>query len=215
MVRVKVCGLTREADLRVATDGGADAVGVVADVPVDTPRNVAVDRAAELLAVVPPFVTGTLVTMPETPEQAVSLVERVRPDALQIHGEFDREFVEAVRNATDVTLVVAIGCDEDARASTLAPVVDAFLVDSRSESGAGGTGRTHDWTATRRLVDSLDVPVVLAGGLTPTNVADAVRSVRPYAVDVASGVERRGGVKDHDAVRSFVATAHGTQELSV
>jgi phosphoribosylanthranilate isomerase len=90
-----------------------------------------------------------------------------------------------------------------------ADAADALLVDSVDESGAGGTGETVDWERTRDRVDDLGVPVILAGGLTPENVAAAVETVDPFGVDVASGVEREGGRKDHDAVRAFVDAAQG------
>jgi len=124
-------------------------------------------------------------------------------------------------------LVAVVDPEADDLAAYADPA-DAVLVDSLDDAGAGGTGETHDWERTRELVASLDVPVILAGGLTPENVAEAVETVRPFAVDTASGVERSpsdrdarrgaerndgvessGGVKDHDAVRAFVANATG------
>ena len=208
MTRVKVCGITTGPDLRVAADAGADAVGLIADVPVDTPREVAVERAADLVAAAPPFVTTVLVTMPEAPERAVELVDHVNPDVVQLHGDLpvgDVADVAANANADVVKRVDAANPD----AGRYDDVVDALLVDSVGDDGAGGTGRTHDWGATREFAESVASPVVLAGGLTPTNVADAVATVGPFAVDVASGVEAAGGEKDHDAVRTFVANAKG------
>lgn len=201
--RTKVCGITREADLETAVDAGTDAVGVIADVTVDTPREVSVERARDLLDAVPPLVTGTLVTMPENAEAAVRLVERLEPDAVQVHG-LAPERIAALRVRAPVPVLAAVDADDAPR---YAGAADALVVDSLDAQGGGGTGETHDWERTRDLVAELDVPVVLAGGLTPENVADAVRTVRPFAVDVASGVEREGGVKDADAVRAFVRSA--------
>jgi phosphoribosylanthranilate isomerase len=201
VTRVKVCGLTREADLAAAVAAGTDAVGFVVDVPVDTPREVTAERAAALVAQVPPFVTSVLVTMPEDTERTRDLARTVGADVLQVHAA-SPEQVAALAETERVVTATTSG-----EATRYADVADALLVDSADESGAGGTGETHDWAATRALVDSLDVPVVLAGGLTPENVAEAVRAVRPFAVDVASGVEASGGVKDHDAVRAFVRRA--------
>lgn len=206
MTRAKVCGITTERDLQAAVDAGADAVGFIADVNVDTPREVGVERAADLVAAAPPFVTTVLVTMPETPERAVELVDRVNPDVIQIHGELTVDEVDTVGATAPVSVVKTV----DAAApdgKRFDDVVDALLVDSVDSEGAGGTGRTHDWDATREFADTVDSPVVLAGGLTPENVAEAVATVEPFAVDVASGVERTGGEKDHDAVREFVANA--------
>jgi phosphoribosylanthranilate isomerase len=202
--RTKVCGVTREVDLRAAVDAGADAVGVIADVTVDTPREVSVEQARGLLDVVPPFVTGTLVTMPANAEAAVRLVERLEPDAVQVHG-LTPDRVAALRVRAPVPVLAAV---DAADAPRYAGAADALVVDSLDEQGGGGTGETGDWERTRDLVAALDVPVVLAGGLTPENVTEAVRTVRPFAVDVASGVEREGGVKDADAVRAFVGNAN-------
>lgn len=203
MTRVKVCGVTREVDLRVAVDAGADAVGLLCDVTVDSPREVDAGRAVELARAVPPFVTTVLVTMAD-PERAVDLAERVQPDAVQVHGDVSAGDLAYLSASVGATVLKATDADG---APGYADVADALLVDTVDEAGAGGTGRTHDWGRTREVVDSLDVPVVLAGGLTPDNVAEAVATVDPYGVDVASGVESAGGEKDQDAVRAFVERA--------
>ncbi|MDF9744257.1 phosphoribosylanthranilate isomerase [Natrinema salsiterrestre] len=207
MTRVKVCGLTTEADLEAAVDAGADAVGVICDVPVDTPREVSVDRAATLAAATPPFVTSVLVTMPASPEEAIELIEAVEPDAIQIHGGIRPGDLAYLRAKLDVDVLLAVDADDPSVAETYDDVVDALLVDTPGEDGGGGTGETHDWDLTRTATADLESPLILAGGLTPENVGDAVRTVEPFAVDVASGVEERGGVKDVDAVRSFVDRA--------
>ena len=206
MTRAKVCGITREADLDAAVDADADALGFTADVTVDTPREIDLERAADLVAAVPPFVTSVLVTMPETVERAIEVVETVAPDAVQLHGALDPDEVAAVGSEIPSKVLAAVDA-EDSAIEAYATAADALLVDSVDEQGGGGTGETHDWERTRDLVTDLDVPVVLAGGLTPANVAEAVETVRPFAVDVASGVERDGGVKDHEAVRAFVERA--------
>lgn len=207
MTRVKVCGITSDEDLQAAVDAGVDAVGVICDVPVDTPREVSRERARELVAAVPPFVTSVLVTMPTDPGETVALADTVGADALQVHGTLsagDLAFVVSKVDAAIIKTVDAATLDAAHRYDDLA---DAILVDSTDDSGAGGTGRTHDWEAARDLAASLQSPVVLAGGLTPENVSDAVETVGPYAVDVASGVEATAGRKDHEAVRSFVQAA--------
>jgi len=207
MTRVKVCGLTSEADLGAAVDAGADAVGIICDVPVETPREVSVERATELAAATPPFVTSVLVTMVDDPVDAVELVEAVEPDALQLHGGGCPDDLDALQSAVDADLLLAIDADDVPSAEAYDDIVDGLIVDTAGEDGGGGTGRTHDWDRTRDAASTLESPVILAGGLTPANVADAVRTVEPFAVDVASGVEQRGGVKDVDAVRSFVERA--------
>lgn len=207
MARVKICGLTSADDLATAVDAGADALGVICDVPVDTPREVSAERATALVSSAPPFVTTVLVTMCEDADRVIELVETVDPDAVQLHGGGEPAVLERLQAAVDADVVLAIDADEVSVAGRYDGVVDALLVDTVSDDGGGGTGETHDWERTREAVADLETPVVLAGGLTPANVADAVRTVEPFAVDVASGVEAEGGVKDADAVRSFVDRA--------
>ncbi|MFQ3318923.1 MAG: phosphoribosylanthranilate isomerase [Natronomonas sp.] len=206
MTRAKICGITSRDDLDTAVAAGADAVGFIVDVSVDTPREISAKRAVELARAAPPFVTTVLVTMPETPEATVELASRVQPDVVQIHGDLtpgDLAFLSAKIHG-DVVKAVS-----PAEAAEYDTVADALLVDSLDETGAGGTGETHDWEATRDLVETLESPVVLAGGLTPENVADAVERVRPFAVDVASGVESEPGRKDAEAVGAFIRGAGG------
>jgi phosphoribosylanthranilate isomerase len=201
--RVKICGITTAADRDAALAAGADALGFIVGVPVDTPREIDSGTAADLIAGVPPFVTTVLVTMPDSVTAARDLRGRVGADAIQVHGGLDPAGV-ADLTETD-TVVAAVDADDPGEARAYDDAADALLVDSADEEGAGGTGRTHDWTATRKLRETLASPVILAGGLTPENVSEAVRTVGPYAVDVATGVERTGGEKDHDAVAAFVA----------
>jgi len=207
MTRAKICGLTREADVDVAVDAGADAVGFVVDVAVDTPREVDPERAAALVGRVPPFVTTVLVTMPAAPQRAVDLVETVDPDAVQCHGDLSPGDVAYLRSRVNARVLKVVDADDVENAKRYVDVVDGLLVDSADDDGGGGTGETHDWERTRDAVADLDAPVVLAGGLTPENVADAVATVGPFGVDVASGVEASGGVKDHESVRRFVDSA--------
>lgn len=210
MTRAKICGLTRAADLDAALQAGADAVGVICDVPVDTAREVDRATAVQLLDRVPPFASGVLVTMPESVEQAVELVDETNPAAVQIHGGLAPSKVGGLAARLDRP-VLAVVAHDDPDVGAYAAAADALLVDSRGEAGGGGTGEVHDWSATLALLDVVDVPLVLAGGLTPANVAEAIETVGPYAVDAASGVEADPGRKDHDAVRSFVAQAHAAE----
>ncbi|PCR91118.1 phosphoribosylanthranilate isomerase [Natrinema ejinorense] len=212
MTRVKICGLTSESDLAAAIDAGADAVGIICDVSVETPREVSIEQATALAAATPPFVTSVLVTMPGDPEEAIELVEEIEPDAIQIHSELCAGDLAYLRANLETELLLAVDADDPTAAEAYDDIVDALLVDTVSEEGGGGTGRTHDWDRTRLAIEDLESPLILAGGLTPANVGDAVRTVEPFAVDVASGVEERGGVKDIDAVRSFVDRAKNARK---
>jgi len=204
MTRVKICGITREADRDVAVDAGAAAIGLIAGVTVDTPREIDLETAADLADSTPPLVSTVLVTMPEDEATARERIAQVQPDVIQLHAA-DLDLVTALHDAPAQVVVAADPADPDLR--SYADAADALLVDSVDEEGGGGTGETHDWERTCELVADLDVPVILAGGLTPENVAEAVETVQPFAVDVASGVEADGGVKEYDAVRQFVERA--------
>lgn len=206
MTRVKVCGVTSATDRDAVVAAGADAVGVISGVSVDTPRAVDRDAARALVDGVPPFVASVLVTMPDSVQDAVRRVEAVSPDVVQVHAGLAPAELGALRRRIDAAVVAAVDAAQSDVAA-FAEAADAVLVDSVDAAGGGGTGETHDWERTRELVADLDVPVVLAGGLTPENVAEAVETVRPFGVDVATGVEGAGGVKDHEAVDRFVARA--------
>ncbi len=206
MTRVKVCGITAEADRDAAVAAGADALGFVVDVRADTDRELDPERAATLVDGVPPFATTVLVTMPADADRAVELHRTTGADVVQLHNDLPPAAVAEVAERTGARVVKAVSADP-AEARRYAGVADALLVDSRDEAGAGGTGERGDWAAARAIRREVAVPLVLAGGLTPDNVAAAVDAVEPYAVDVSSGVERREGRKDHDAVRAFVAAA--------
>ncbi|QGA82127.1 phosphoribosylanthranilate isomerase [Halomicrobium sp. LC1Hm] len=214
MTRVKVCGITRREDREAVVAAGADAVGVINGVSVDTPREVDDETAAALVAGVPPLVTSVLVTMPEAVQSVARRVETVQPDVVQIHDGLTPSELGALRRRVDAKVVAVVDADH-AEIEAYADAADALLVDSVDAEGGGGTGETHDWDRTREIVDTLDAPVVLAGGLTPENVAEAVGTVRPFGVDVASGVEAEGGVKDHDAVRAFVQQAKRADAAAV
>ena len=201
MTRVKICGLTRAADLAVAVEAGADAVGLIAGVTVETPREIDFETAADLATGVPPFVDSVLVTMPEGAGEARERIERTGVDAVQVHGLTPEAVASLAGDGTDV--IAAVG-PTDPDIDAYAAAADALLVDSIDGDGGGGTGETHDWEAAGALAEDLDTPVVLAGGLGPETVGEAVETARPYAVDVASGIEGDDGTKDAEKVQAFV-----------
>jgi phosphoribosylanthranilate isomerase len=209
MTCTKLCGLTRERDLDAAIDAGADMVGFVSRVPIETPRELAPDRAAALVDQVPESVTSVLVTMPDTPDEGEALVERVAPDAIQVHGCSPTE-IGGLSECITVPVIAGVDAADD-DLDEYATVADALVLDSTDEQGAGGTGETHDWACAREIVADLDVPVLLAGGLTPENVASAVETVAPFGVDVSSGIEDQqgAGTKDHAKLQKFVASVRG------
>ena len=211
-VRVKICGITRKEDLDVAAAAGADAVGFVVGVA-SSPRTLSLTEAKKLIRQVPPFVKSVLVMVPASLDELVETCEALNPDAVQIHGENLPE-VDAVREQLSNTLLIravkanpTYAIDNAAKA---AKTFDAVLLDSFTHGKHGGTGIIHDWNLSLHIKQVIHPkPLILAGGLTPENVAEAVRTVEPYAVDVSSGVERQLGVKDNRKMVEFVKNAKG------
>lgn len=204
--RIKICGLTREADLDAAVQAGADAIGLV--LYPGSKRHVSPARAAELRRRVPAFVDVVALTVNASPDQMRAILDEVGPDLLQFHGdESPEECRRHGRRYLRAFRVGAPGLDSaDALAAHCAHYDDAagWLFDSYS-AGYGGSGLGFDRTLLSSVQASPDSrALVLAGGLTPDNVADAVRAVRPWAVDVSSGVEEGPGLKSIERVKRFI-----------
>lgn len=198
MTRIKICGLTREEDVDAAVAAGADAIGFVFYPP--SPRYVTPQRAAELVARIPPFVDVVGLFVDEAPDVVRAACKALPINVLQFHGDedaaycrqFDRPYLRAARVRPGLDLVEFARSFSDARGLLL----DAFV------EGYGGGGHVFDWTL---IPPDLPGFLVLSGGLTAANVGDAIRRVRPIAVDVSSGVEAGKGIKDHDKIAAFVA----------
>ena len=210
--RVKICGITRPEDGRHAARAGADAIGLVFYPP--SPRYVSPRQAIDIIAALPPFVTavGLFVNMPA--DQVSALLERVPLDMLQFHGDESPDYCASFQRSWIKALRMRDGVDPRAEADRYrAAGARGLLVDSYVPGVPGGTGERFDWD---RLPADPSLPLVLAGGLDPANVAEAVRRVRPWAVDVSGGVEvlgvdgrRQGGIKDPGAVSAFIRAARG------
>jgi phosphoribosylanthranilate isomerase len=211
MIRVKICGNRTAGDVALGVAAGADAVGFIVGVRHPTADALSPGDARMLLDHVPAFVTSVLVTHVVDPGAIVRLHEAVPARAIQLHDAITSNDMAVVRNALPrVTLIKAIhveGTQAIAHAFAYAPLADAILLDSRFGDRIGGTGVTHDWALSRRIVDAVDAPVILAGGLTPDNVAEAIEAARPFAVDVNSGVKGADGRKDAGRVSAFVRRA--------
>jgi len=209
-VRVKICGITREEDLAFAVAAGADAVGFLVGVP-SSPRNLTLERAERLLRQVPIFVDSVVVMAPQNINGLVEICEGLKPTAIQIHGKKNFDASEIRERIKDTRLIKTIYVTKDALKETVIEdlkTFDAVLLDSFTKGQYGGTGRVHDWTLSRQIKEAVaPLPVILAGGLNPENVKEAILTVQPYAVDVASGVELRPAIKDHEKIRAFVENA--------
>ncbi|MDI6888680.1 MAG: phosphoribosylanthranilate isomerase [Methanocellales archaeon] len=206
MTKVKICGITNATDLGLAIECGADAIGFITDVPVDTPRKIDAATAASLSKKVPVFVTSVLVTMPKSADEAISLIKKVRPRAVQIHSDLAVKEIQYLREQMDIPVIKTVGVSDFAgaisRINEVEDFADAILLDTVGD-GPGGTGTTHDWRISAEIVRRCSIPVILAGGLRPENVFQAVSIVKPYAVDVASGVETNGR-KDASKLNAFI-----------
>jgi phosphoribosylanthranilate isomerase len=210
--RTKICGITNASDRDAAVAAGADALGFIVDVSVDTPREVETERARRLVETTPPFVTSVVVTMPDSLAETEELLAETGADAVQVHGEFAPGELETLGEHAQCSVFKVVE-DSVEMAERYDGAVDALVVDTVTEGGGGGSGETHDWERSRSIVETATAPVVLAGGLTPDNVGRALEAVRPYAVDVATGVEASGGKKDHGAVRAFVREVGDHREV--
>ncbi|MBI2753239.1 MAG: phosphoribosylanthranilate isomerase [Betaproteobacteria bacterium] len=196
--RVKICGITRHEDLRAAADAGADAFGLVFYPP--SPRFLTLERARELRQAAPAFLTSVALFANPEAEDVRRVLDAVRPDLLQFHGEETPQFCRAFGAPYIKACRVKKGVD---LLEYWRPYSDAcaWLADAWVEE-YGGAGEGFDWS----LVPATRVrPLVLSGGLEPENVGEAIRRVRPWAVDVSSGVESAKGIKDAGRIAAFVA----------
>ncbi len=204
-MRIKICGLTREADVDAAVAAGADAIGFVFYPP--SPRYVTAQRVAELAKRIPPFVDVVGLFVNESPQLVHAACAMVPINVLQFHGDedaaycrqFARPYLRAARVRPGLDLVEFARSFPDARGLLL----DAFV------EGYGGGGHVFDWTL---IPPDLPGFLVLSGGLTATNVAEAIERVHPVAVDVSSGVEMSKGIKDHSKIAAFVAAVRKADE---
>jgi phosphoribosylanthranilate isomerase len=207
--RIKVCGITRCEDALAAAEAGVDAVGLVFYPP--SPRYVELEKAVEIAACVPPFVTTVGLFVNADAASIAEAVDRVGIDLIQFHGNecpdycaaHRRPWIRALRMKDDVDLETEAGRFADAR---------GLLLDSYRPGVPGGTGETFDWA---RIPAPLGGRIILAGGLSPDNVAQAVSQVRPWAVDVSGGVESAPGIKDKQMIARFVEAVRGGDESRI
>ncbi len=203
MVKVKICGVTSATDAIMAAQAGADAVGFNFYPP--SPRYLDPEDVLPIRLNLPPFVAavGVFVDAPAT--RVAEVMERCRLDYAQLHG---RESPRTVERLKDYRVIKAVRVAGEADLKDLARYdVEAFLLDAKVKGRPGGTGQTLDWELARAAASR--ARIVLAGGLRPENVAQAVWEARPYAVDVASGVEQEPGVKSRELVSRFIRAAKG------
>jgi phosphoribosylanthranilate isomerase len=213
MVRVKICGVKSVAEARLAERHGADAVGVLVGRSHAAPDFIEPVLAERIARSVPPFLTAVLVTHLDEPEGLLRLADDVACPVLQLHSDWSAAALRRLGPRLAPRKIVGkVSVESDAaidRAQAIEPFVDAIVLDTRDRTTdrVGGTGMVHDWSISARIAARARVPIILAGGLTPENVAEAVRTVKPWGVDVNSGVETADGSKDERRVRQFIEAA--------
>ncbi len=198
--RVKICGITRCEDARLAVDSGADAIGLV--FYSKSPRFVSNSQAAEISHAVPAFVSTVALFKDADAASVQSVLQQVDVDLIQFHGsetavfceQFDRPYIKALGMRLPECDLNYLNANAQQYQSA-----KALLLDSHAPGEAGGTGETFDWSD----IETVDRPIVLAGGLTAGNVKQAIETAHPYAVDVSSGVESSPGIKDREKIVEF------------
>lgn len=206
MTRIKICGITRVEDALIAAREGADAIGLVF-YPA-SPRNVSVERARDIMQALPPFVTTVGLFVNTTAPTVRDTLRQLPLDLLQFHGDenaefcrqFEKPYMKAVRVKAGVDLLQYALEHRTAK---------ALLLDAYREDAYGGTGHTFDW---KLIVQDLPLPLVLSGGLHAENVAQGIQSVKPWAVDVSSGVEADKGKKDKAKINAFIRAVRKADE---
>jgi len=200
--RIKICGITRSEDALEVVAAGADAIGLVFYDP--SPRAVTLDIAKSIVAAVPAFVTVVALFVNPSAKEVRQVLNGVRIDLLQFHGDeendfcsqFQRPYIKAIRVRQTSDVVAS---------SVRFPDAVGLLLDSYKPGVPGGTGETFDWSL---IPASQSKPLILAGGLTPENIASAIDQVQPFAVDVSGGVEAEKGIKDHSKINKFISEVY-------
>lgn len=203
MTRVKICGITRVEDALAAARAGADAVGLLCYE--GSPRYVELEQARTIARALPPLVTVVAVFVDPDAGQVDRVIKCLRPDLLQFHGDEPPEFCARFEVPYLKAARVGEGIDLIQYATRYAGA-KGLLLDAFVEGVQGGTGVSFDW---ERIPKRLPLPLVLSGGLTPDNVGEAIRRVKPWAVDVSSGVEARKGIKDAGKIAAFIKGVRG------
>ncbi|HEY0765791.1 MAG TPA: phosphoribosylanthranilate isomerase [Pyrinomonadaceae bacterium] len=213
--RIKICCIASVAEAWMAIDAGANAIGLVSAMP-SGPGPIPEDLIAEIAATVPPGVSSFLLTSLQDAASIIDQQRRLRVNTIQIVDRLTsgtyQEIHDALPGIKLVQVIHVTGPESVDEAISVASQVDAILLDSGNQSLAikelGGTGRTHDWTLSRKIRESIEVPLFLAGGLNPTNVDRAIREVQPFGIDVCSGLRTEGALDPQKLVR-FIRAIRG------
>ena len=196
-IKVKICGTTSLKDAFLAVESGADAIGFIFYKM--SPRNISQKEAKEIILQLPPFIETVGVFVNETSDKINRIAEQCKLNSIQLHGEESPALCRRVKRKVIKAFRVK---NADSLKSIASYHVSGFLLDSYNDGSKGGTGQVFDWNLALRV--KKQGPVILAGGLNPYNVFTAIHRVKPYGVDVCSGVEKSPGIKDHEKIREFI-----------
>ena len=196
-IKVKICGTTSLKDAFLAVESGADAIGFIFYKM--SPRNISQKEAKEIILQLPPFIETVGVFVNETSDKINRIAEQCKLNSIQLHGEESPALCRRVKRKVIKAFRVK---DADSLKNIASYDVSGFLLDSYNDGSKGGTGQVFDWNLALRV--KKQGPVILAGGLNPYNVFTAIHRVKPYGVDVCSGVEKSPGIKDHEKIREFI-----------
>ena len=196
-IKVKICGTTSLKDAFLAVESGADAIGFIFYKM--SPRNISQKEAKEIILQLPPFIETVGVFVNETSDKINRIAEQCKLNSIQLHGEESPALCRRVKRKVIKAFRVK---NADSLKSIASYDVSGFLLDSYNDGSKGGTGQVFDWNLALRV--KKQGPVILAGGLNPYNVFTAIHRVKPYGVDVCSGVENSPGIKDHEKIRAFI-----------
>ena len=213
--RIKICCIASVEEAWMAIGAGANAIGLVSAMP-SGPGPIAEELIAEIAAIVPPGVSSFLLTCLQDATSIIDQQRRLRVNTIQICDRLTSGSYQQIREALpgiSLVQVIHVTAPESVEeAIAVAPHVDAILLDSGNQSLAikelGGTGRTHNWTLSRKIREAIEVPLFLAGGLNPGNVADAIREVQPFGIDVCSGLRTEGAL-DPQKLSDFIRAIRG------
>jgi phosphoribosylanthranilate isomerase len=213
--RIKICCIASIEEAWMAIDAGANAIGLVSAMP-SGPGPIAEDLIAEIAAIVPPGVSSFLLTSLQNASSIIDQQRRLRVNTIQIVDRLTtgsyREIHDALPGVKLVQVIHVTGPESVDEAIAVAPHVDAILLDSGNQSLAikelGGTGRIHDWSLSRKIREAIEVPLFLAGGLNPSNIAAAIREVQPFGIDICSGL-RTEGTLDPQKLSEFIRAIRG------
>ncbi|MCZ8247988.1 MAG: phosphoribosylanthranilate isomerase [Microcystis sp.] len=208
MIRVKICGNRTIEDVLLSVNSGADALGLIVGTKYYSEDKISPDFAGTLLEKIPPLVNTVLVTHLQSSQEIIKVYSLVPTSTIQLHNDISIEEIQAIKHLLPhVKLIKAVHVVDERAIETaqyFAPFTDAILLDSRTTGRIGGTGKTHDWSISRKITSLISKPVILAGGLNPDNILQAIECVNPFGVDVNSGVDTSSGDKDPDKIRKFV-----------